>query len=105
MKKIIVILAVILSAMMFTLEVSKLHANSVELKMLEFVTHDQDVVFRDYFEPGTDLTDLEIPDAPDKDGFIFVGWSVEIPEEMPNYHVRIEAQYMRSEVVVHEHIG
>lgn len=105
MKKIIVILAVILSAMMFTLEVSKLHANPVELKMLEFVTHDQDVVFRDYFEPGTDLTDLEIPDAPLKDGYIFVGWSVDIPEEMPNYHVRIEAQYMRSEVVVYERIG
>lgn len=105
MKKIIVILAVILSAMMFTLEVSKLQANSIELKMLEFVTHDQDVVFRDYFEPGTDLTDLEIPDAPEKDGYIFVGWSVEIPEEMPNYHLRIQAQYMRSEVVVHERIG
>ena len=105
MKKIIVILAVILSAMLFTLEVSKLQANSVELKMLEFVTHDQDVVYRDYFEPGTDLTNLEIPDAPFKDGYIFVGWSVEIPEEMPNYHVRIEAQYMRSEVVVYERIG
>ena len=105
MKKVIVILAVILSAMLFTLEVSKLQANSVELKMLEFVTHDQDVVFRDYFEPGTDLTELNIPDAPIKDGYIFVGWSVEIPEEMPNYHVRIEAQYMQSEVVVQERIG
>jgi tRNA A37 threonylcarbamoyladenosine biosynthesis protein TsaE len=90
---------------MFTLEVSKLQANSVELKMLEFVTHDQDVVFRDYFEPGTNLIDLEIPDAPEKDGYIFVGWSVEIPKEMPNYHLRIQAQYMRSEVVVYEHIG
>jgi tRNA A37 threonylcarbamoyladenosine biosynthesis protein TsaE len=105
MKKTIIILAVLLSAMMFILEVSKMQAQTIELKALEFVTHDQDVVFRDYFEPGADLSELNIPDAPQKDGFIFVGWSIEIPDVMPNHHLRIEAQYMQSQVVVHERIG
>lgn len=105
MKKTIVILAVLLSAMLFTLEVSKMQAQTIELKALEFVTYDQDVVFRDYFEPGTDLSDLVIPDAPEKDGYIFVGWSIEIPELMPSHHLRIEAQYMQSQAVVYETIG
>ena len=90
---------------MFILEVSKLQANSVELKTLEFVTTDQDVVFRDYFEVGTDLSELNIPDAPDKDGYIFVGWSADAPNTMPNYHVRIIAQYMQANASVRETIG
>ncbi len=105
MKKTIVILLVLLSAMLFTLEVSKMHANTIELKRLEFVTTEGVVVYRDYFETGANLSDLEIPDAPKKDGYIFVGWSIEIPEEMPNHHVRIFAQYMQSQVVVYERIG
>lgn len=96
---------VLLSATMFILEVSKMHANTIELKALEFVTPDQDVVYRDYFEVGADLSSLEIPDAPEKDGYVFVGWAVETPDVMPDHHVRIIAQYMQSQVVVYEKIG
>lgn len=105
MKKAIVILAVLLSAMMFTLEVTKVQANSIQLNKLEFVTPDQEVVYSRYFEVGANLSELDIPDAPDKEGYIFVGWSIEKPETMPNYHMRIEAQYMKNQVVVHKTIG
>lgn len=105
MKKIIVILAVILSAMMFTLEVSKMHANTIELKSIEFVTPDGEVVYKDYFEAGTDLSELNLPEAPLRDGFIFVGWDTDQLDVMPDHHVRIFAQYMQSQVVVYETIG
>ncbi|MFA5471783.1 MAG: hypothetical protein WC219_07040 [Acholeplasmataceae bacterium] len=105
MKKIIVILAVILSAMMFTLEVSKMHANSIELKTIEFIAPNNEVVYKDYYEVGSDLSELNIPDAPKKDGYIFVGWSIDAPEVMPDHHVKIYAQYMQSQVVVYEKIG
>lgn len=105
MKKTIIILAVLLSAMLFMLEVSKVYANTIKLNKLEFVTFDQEVVYARYFEPGTSLQDFVIPDGPEKDGYIFVGWSIEVPEFMPNSHIRIEAQYMQSTIVVHERIG
>ena len=105
MKKTIIILAVLLSAMLFMLEVSKVYANTIKLNKLEFVTFDQEVVYARYFEPGTSLQDLVIPDGPEKDGYIFVGWSIEVPEFMPNSHIRIEAQYMQPIIVVHESIG
>lgn len=105
MKKAIVILAVLFSAMLFTLEISKVQANPIKLNKLEFVTYDMDVVYSNYFETGADLSQLEIPDAPEKEGYIFVGWSIEIPENMPDYNMRIHAQYMQSQVVVYERIG
>jgi hypothetical protein len=105
MKKIIIILAVLFSAMLFTLEVSKVQANPIKLNRIEFVTYDMDVVYSNYFETGADLSNLVIPDAPEKEGYIFVGWSIEIPDRMPDYNLRIHAQYMQSQVVVYEKIG
>ena len=105
MKKTIIILAVLLSAMMFTLEVSKVYANPVKLNRLEFVTPDGDVVYSGYFEAGSNLKDIVIPDAPEKEGYIFVGWSVDCPDKMPDFHMRVEAQYMVNKVVVHKSFG
>lgn len=105
MKKTIIILAVLFSAMLFTLEVSKVQANPIKLNKLEFVTYDMDLVYGNYFETGADLSQLEIPDPPQKEGYIFVGWSIEIPETMPDYNMRIFAQYMIAQVVVYEKIG
>ena len=104
MKRIIIILTVVLAGMIFNLEASKLSAYETNEKMIEFVTFDSDVVYRAYYAPGTDLTKLEIPDAPEKDGYIFIGWSIEIPEEMPNYHMRIHAKYIQSEVIINEEL-
>lgn len=105
MKKAIVILAVLLSAMMFTLEVSKVQANSIKLNRLEFVVSETDVVYAHYFESGADLSGVELPEAPEKDGYIFVGWSIDLPDQMPNNNIVIHAQYMITQVVVYKTIG
>ncbi|MCD4826321.1 MAG: InlB B-repeat-containing protein [Acholeplasmataceae bacterium] len=105
MKKAIVILAVLLSAMMFTLEVSKVQANPIKLNRIEFVDSDMEVVYAHYFEVGSDLSDVVLPDAPEKEGYTFVGWSIELPDEMPDYNMVIHAQYMVTQVVVHKTIG
>ena len=105
MKKTIVILAVLLSAMLFTLEVTKIQANPIQSNKLEYVTPDMDIVYSGYFEAGSSLSDIQIPDAPDKEGFIFVGWSIEKPEKMPDYNMRIEAQYMKNQVIINNTLG
>lgn len=105
MKKIIVILVVLLSAMLFLLEVSKVYAQSTELKRLEFVVLDEEVIFVEYIASGSKLTHLEVPEAPEKDGYIFVGWNIELPENMPDHNLRIVAQYLSSSVLIYEKIG
>ncbi len=43
-----------------------------------------------YLEEGAEIT---VPDAPEKAGCVFVGWSPEVPETMPSYNLTFTAVY------------
>jgi len=100
MKYLIIILTVLLAASLYTLEVSKAYATSIEIYEIVFEDHDGQVLYREYVAAGAELSNFTLPEVMDRSGFLFMGWSTELPEVMPNWNMVIVAQYMRSELRV-----
>jgi len=100
MKYIIIILTVLLAASFYTLEVSKAYATNIEISQIIFEDHDGQVIYKEYVAAGANLSDFSLPTVENRSGYVFMGWSIELPEVMPNYNMIIVAQYMRSELRV-----
>lgn len=94
MKYIIMTLTMLLAAMTFVLEVSKTHAITVDIQKISFEDHMGNVVYSEHFAAGADLSEFVLPDAPERPGYIFVGWSGELPEEMPHADLVYVAIYV-----------
>ena len=101
MKYIIMALTVMLAAMIFILEVSKTQATSVELNKVIFEDHIGNVVASEYIAYGASLESFQLPEAPVRDGYVFVGWSAELPEIMPNADLVFTPIYMQQQLSFH----
>jgi hypothetical protein len=98
MKYIIMALTVMLAAMLFVLEVSKTQATSVEIYEIVCEDHQGNVVKSEYFAAGANLNDFEFPAAPERVGYVFVGWSAELPKVMPYANLVYVPIYMQQQL-------
>ena len=105
MKYIIITLTMLLAAMTFVLEVSKTHATSVDIQKVSFEDHLGNVIYSEHVVAGADLSDLKLPEAPDRPGYIFVGWSGELPHEMPHADLVYIAIYMEQSLSLIVNVG
>lgn len=83
MKYIIMALTVMLAAMLFILEVSKTQAQAIELHQVMFEDHDGNIISSEFVQSGATLDHIVLPEAPKREGYVFVGWSAPLPETMP----------------------
>lgn len=100
MKYLIIVLTVLLAASLYTLEVSKAYATNIEIYEIIFEDHDGEVIYREYVAAGADLSNFILPEVDSRSGYVFMSWSAELPEVMPNANLVIVAQYMRAEMRV-----
>ena len=95
MKLMIMALLIMLASMIFILEVSMTNAASVDLNKVMFEDYRGNVIQSDYVAVGASLEDLELPNAPDREGYVFISWSAELPEVMPNADLVFTPIYMQ----------
>lgn len=98
MKYIIMALTVMLAAMLFILEVSKTQATSIDIYEITFEDHQGNAVQSEYYAAGANLSNLALPEAPERAGYVFVGWSAELPETMPHANLVFVAIYMQQQL-------
>lgn len=100
MKYLIIILTVMLAASLYILEVSKAYATNIEIYEIIFEDHDGEVIYREYVAAGADLSNFLLPEVENRSGYVFMGWSFELPEVMPDADLVIVAEYLRAEMRV-----
>lgn len=98
MKYMIMALTVMLAAMLFVLEVTKTHALAVNIYEITCEDHQGNVIYSEYFAAGADLESFEFPDAPVRNGYVFVGWSAVLPETMPEANLIFVPIYMQQQL-------
>lgn len=98
MKYIIMSLTVMLAAMLFILEVSKAEATAVELHKVMFEDYYGNVISSEYVAFGANLDHVELPVAPERVGYVFVGWSASLPETMPQADLVYTPIYMQQQL-------
>lgn len=97
MRTIIMILTILLIAVTYTLSISQTQANRTHVHEMSFVDSEGQTIHSDFFTEGADLSDYQLPEAPVKEGYIFVGWAYDFSESMPNADIVIYPQYLYSE--------
>ena len=80
--------------------ISEAKATTLEIHEIVYEDHNGNAVHTDYYVTGADLSDYEAPEAPQRQGYVFIGWSYELPNEMPDADIIISASYMQVEVRV-----
>lgn len=94
MKYIILMLTIILIAVTYTLSVSQTQANRLQMHELSFVDSDGQIIHSEIFVVGADLSNYQLPDAPVREGYIFVRWSYDFSLGMPDADIVVYPQYM-----------
>lgn len=100
MKNLILVLAVLLVASIYTLLISEAQATTLEIHEIIYEDHNGIVVHQDYFATGANLTEYIYPVAPAREGYLFIGWSYTLPDEMPDADIIIVANYLQTEVKI-----
>ncbi|MDY0075101.1 MAG: hypothetical protein WC992_01185 [Acholeplasmataceae bacterium] len=95
MKYVIMALTVMLAAMIFILEVSKAQATFIQIHQIVIEDHEGNVIYSEYFAEGADLKAFSLPEAPIRPGYTFIGWSADLPEEMPEHSIVIVPTYIQ----------
>lgn len=101
MKYMIMALTVMLAAMLFVLEVTKTQAMTVDIYEITCEDHQGNAIHSEYFAAGADLKSFEFPEAPVRNGYVFVGWSAELPETMPEANLVFVPIYMQQQLSLH----
>jgi len=104
MKTILMLLTILLVASVYTLMISEAKATTVEIHDIIYEDHNGNTIHTDYYVTGADLSDYEVPEAPVREGYLFMGWSYELPNEMPDADIIIHANYMLIEIRVTNNI-
>lgn len=94
MKSIIMILTILLIAVTYTLSISQTQATSMHMHELSFADIDGQIIHSETFVEGADLSDYQLPDAPAKEGYIFLGWSYDFSEAMPAADIIVYPEYL-----------
>ena len=105
MRALITGLTFLMIASVYMLEVSMTQAQALAIHQITYVDENDQVVHRDYYAAGTDLSDYQLPEAPERMGYVFVGWSFEIPDKMPNADLIVHAQYVKNVVIITNNIS
>ena len=96
MRAIIIGLTFLLISAVYMLEVSMAQAHTLTIHEITFIDENHQVIHKDYFATGADLTSYQLPQAPIRDGYTFIGWSYELPSEMPNADIIIQTRYVKN---------
>lgn len=104
MRAIIIGLTFLMISAVYMLEVSMAQAHSLTIYDITYLDEDDRVIHKDYFAVGSDLSDYVLPQAPEREGYVFIGWSFEVPDEMPDSDIVVHAQYVRNVLVIHNSI-
>jgi hypothetical protein len=91
----IMALLIMLSAMIFILEVSMTRAASIDLNRVMFEDYQGNVIASDYFAAGASLENIELPTPPQREGYVFISWSAELPVTMPDADLVFTPIYMQ----------
>jgi len=100
MRAVIIGLTFLLISAVYMLEVSMSQAHTLTIYEISFIDENQQVVHKDYFAAGADLSSYELPVAPVREGYVFVGWNFILPKEMPNANMIIAGQYLKTVTLV-----
>lgn len=100
MKKIILILSITLVSLMFTLQISQTQATSLHIHTLTFQDGDGQFLQSDLFAEGADLSAYSVPIAPQREGYVFIGWSYDLTQGMPDASIVIFPEYIQTEYLV-----
>ena len=98
MKYIIMALTVMLAAMFFILEVSKTQAADVDIYKIVFEDHHGNVIKSEYVAANASLEDYELPSVPTREGYIFLRWSYDLPNVMPQADIYVTPIYMQHQL-------
>lgn len=105
MKTIIIALTVLLIASIYILMFQEVQAQTVVIYSITCEDHEGNTIDSIRFAAGADLTQVELPDAPERDGYVFVGWSAALPKTMPQYSLVYVPVYMRATLTVYHTIS
>ncbi len=97
MKLVIMTLVIVLTAVTYTLHVSQTQATSLHMHELFFADSSGEIIHSDIFVEGADLTRYVLPEAPKREGYIFIGWSYDFTKGMPNADIIVYPQYICTE--------
>ncbi len=100
MKSIIMLLTLLLVGMMYTLQISQTQATSIHIHEISFADSEGQVIHSESFVEGANLLDIDLPEAPEKEGFVFVNWSYDLSLGMPDFDIVVYPEYMHSEYLV-----
>lgn len=104
MKNIILVLVALLLAMNVTLHISKTEATSIHIHSITFQDQDGQVIQSDLFAAGANLSNYDYPEAPEKEGFVFIGWSYDLSLGMPDASIVVVPEYILAEVAINHQI-
>jgi basic membrane protein A len=62
---------------------------------LSFVDHNGDVLWTEDYLYQADLSEVELPQAPTRQGYVFDGWSTDLPANMPGNDLIIQPSWTR----------
>ena len=95
MRYLVMALTVLLAGMFFVLEVSKTYATSVEIHSISCEDEQGNIYFKEYFVTGASLDEFTLPEPPQKDGYMFIGWYELLPNEMPDADLIFVPMYVQ----------
>jgi len=100
MKTMIAALVIVLLGMNLALHISKTEATSIHIHEIVIEDSNGQVIQSDLFQTGSDLSGYEMPIAPQREGYVFVGWSYDLSGTMPDADIIISPQYIEAEVAL-----
>lgn len=88
-------LTVMVAGMFFVLEVSKTYATSVDIHTITCEDEQGHIYYTAYFVTGASLKDFTLPEPPQRDGFVFIGWYELVPDVMPDANLVFVPMYVQ----------
>jgi hypothetical protein len=102
MKIMITALTVLLVASIYILMFQEAQAQSVQIYSITCEDSEGNKLHSVRYAAGADLSELELPEAPAREGYVFIGWSAELPETMPNSSLVYVPIYMQTTLTVYQ---
>lgn len=100
MKLIMTTLTFLLIASIYVLMIQEVQAQTIEIYSITFESQDGRKIDSFRYVAGADLSKIELPEAPELEGYVFIGWSAPLPDTMPNHSVVYVAVYMQSTLTI-----